>query len=153
MPPYHWLRHHRRAQKNHIYSFNQALGDSLMMVPTWTETCWSFIVNYTVAEHWIGLEFKSDHASAWQKKKKPYIFISIVKTNSCTASQIYFILEQHSTCFGRSFRQSSGVYDCTYSIRYKSYRFCDCFLADAVCTVLDSWWWTERPSETCRVLF
>ena len=24
---------------------------------------------------------------------------------------------------------------------------------DAVCTVLDSWWWTERPSETCRVLF
>jgi hypothetical protein len=23
----------------------------------------------------------------------------------------------------------------------------------AVCTVLDSWWWTERPSETCRVLF
>ena len=23
----------------------------------------------------------------------------------------------------------------------------------AVCTVLNSWWWTERPSETCRVLF
>jgi len=22
-----------------------------------------------------------------------------------------------------------------------------------VCTVLDSWWWTEKPSETCRVLF
>jgi len=32
MPPYHWLRHHRRAhKKNHIYiySFSQALGDSL----------------------------------------------------------------------------------------------------------------------------
>jgi len=24
--------------------------------------------------------------------------------------------------------------------------------ADTVCTVLDSWWWTERPSKTCRVL-
>jgi hypothetical protein len=24
---------------------------------------------------------------------------------------------------------------------------------DAVCTALDSYWWTERPSETCRVLF
>jgi hypothetical protein len=24
---------------------------------------------------------------------------------------------------------------------------------DAVCTVLDPWWWTERLSETCRVLF
>ena len=26
-------------------------------------------------------------------------------------------------------------------------------IPDAVCTVLDSWWWTERPSKTCRVLF
>jgi hypothetical protein len=26
-------------------------------------------------------------------------------------------------------------------------------IPDAVCTVLDSWWWTERPSETCRVIF
>ena len=24
---------------------------------------------------------------------------------------------------------------------------------DAVCTVLGSWWWTKRPSETCRMLF
>jgi len=23
----------------------------------------------------------------------------------------------------------------------------------AVCTVLNSWWWTERPSETCTVSF
>ena len=28
----------------------------------------------------------------------------------------------------------------------------DCLLPDAVRTVLDSWWWTERQSETCRVL-
>jgi hypothetical protein len=25
-------------------------------------------------------------------------------------------------------------------------------IPDAVCTVLDSWWWTERSSETCRVI-
>ena len=24
---------------------------------------------------------------------------------------------------------------------------------DAVCTVLDSWWWTKIPTDTCRVLF
>jgi len=24
-------------------------------------------------------------------------------------------------------------------------------IPDAVCTALNSWWWTERPSETCRV--
>jgi hypothetical protein len=26
-------------------------------------------------------------------------------------------------------------------------------IRDAACAVLDSWWWTERPSETCRMLF
>ena len=29
--------------------------------------------------------------------------------------EIYFILKWHSTCFGRSFRQSPGVQDRTYS--------------------------------------
>jgi len=37
------------------------------------------------------------------------IIIAIVKPTRCTISQIYFILEQNSTCFGRSFRSSSGV--------------------------------------------
>jgi len=35
-----------------------------------------------------------------------------------------FILEWHSTCFGRSFRPSSGVQDCTYSNRQLSKRYC-----------------------------
>jgi len=34
--------------------------------------------------------------------------------------------------------------DSTYSKRH---------LPLAVCTVLNSWWWTERPPETCRVSF
>ena len=51
------------------------------------------------------------------------------------------ILEWNSTCFGRSFRTSSGITDCTYS----------CQTDTAVCTVLNCWWWKERPSETCRV--
>jgi hypothetical protein len=34
---------------------------------------------------------------------------SIVKPTICTTSQIYFILEQHTTCFGRSLRPSLGV--------------------------------------------
>jgi hypothetical protein len=32
--------------KNHIYSFSQALGGSLRMVPTWTETCWSIYYDF-----------------------------------------------------------------------------------------------------------
>jgi hypothetical protein len=35
--------------------------------------------------------------------------ISIVKPSRCTISQIYFILEQQSTCFRQSLCPSSGV--------------------------------------------
>jgi len=35
--------------------------------------------------------------------------VSIVKPSRCTISQICFILEQNSTCFGRSLPPSSGV--------------------------------------------
>jgi len=89
--------------------------------------------------------------------------ISIVKPTRCT-SVSNFILEWYSTCFGRSFLPSSGVQDCTYSNSHLSNRYC-CLLANkqsevsvwhmpvAVCTVFNSWWWTERPPETCRVSF
>ena len=43
--------------------------------------------------------------------------------------QIYFILEWHSTCFGRSFHPSSGVQDCTHNNRHLSSRYC-CLLAN-----------------------
>jgi len=46
---------------------------------------------------------------------------------------------------------------------YMSYRFTDSLRAGsgrnwfrpdpAVCTVKNSWWWTEELSETCRVVF
>ena len=53
-------------------------------------------------------------------------FISIVKPTRCT---IFEFIEYHSTCFGRSFRPSSGVQDWTYSVRYMSYRLVDCLPA------------------------
>jgi len=58
--------------------------------------------------------------------RKHNFHISIVKPTRCT---IFEFIEYHSTCFGRSFRPSSGVRDCTYSIRYMSYRLVDCLLA------------------------
>jgi len=45
--------------------------------------------------------------------------------------QIYFILELLSTCFGRSFRRSQGVQDCTYSNGHLSNRYC--CLTNACC--------------------
>ena len=85
-----------------------------------------------------------------------------------------FILEWYSTCFGQFLCPSSGVFHCTYSNMYMSYRFADSLRAGsgcsilillaschqtciaytiAVCTVENSWWWTEELSDTCRVSF
>jgi hypothetical protein len=43
-------------------------------------------------------------------------------------AQFFEFIEYHCTCFGRSFLPSSGVQDCTYNVRYMSYRFVDCLL-------------------------
>jgi hypothetical protein len=79
---------------------------------------------------------------------------SICLTNAC--------LEWHCTGFWRSFRPSSGVQDCTFSNSHSWSRYCFLLTSKqtavsvwqmpvAVCTVLNSWWWTERSSETCSV--
>ena len=60
-----------------------------------------------------------------------------------------FILEWNSTCFEQFFCPSSGVFHWTHS-----YGICHTRLltyTNAVCTVKNSWWWTEELSETCRV--
>jgi hypothetical protein len=105
------------------------------------------------------------------------MFISIVKPTRCTSFSNLFYFRITLYTF-RSFRPSSGLQDCTYSIRYMSNRNCYLLASGnemerqfhvvpaskqsalfvwhipvAVCTVLNSWWWTERPSKTCRVLF
>jgi len=74
-------------------------------------------------------------------------WISIVKPTRCASVSNYFILEWHTTCFGRSFRPSSGEQ------ASKQTAVSVWHTPVAVCTVLISWWWTERPSETCRVSF
>ena len=68
-----------------------------------------------------------------------------IKPTTCTNFSNLF-LEWNSTCFGQFLWTSSEVFwlytqqTCmTYSI--------------AVCTVKNSWWWTEELSETCRVSF
>jgi len=58
-----------------------------------------------------------------------------------------FLHAKHATYFSVCFREflcpSSGVFHCTHN---NTYRF-------AVCTVKNSWWWTEELSETYRVSF
>ena len=58
-------------------------------------------------------------------------YISIVKPTKCTSFRVYWILKIYWKA-GWFFCPLSGVQDCTYSIRYMSYRLVDCLLAGTV---------------------
>jgi hypothetical protein len=92
------------------------------------------------------------------------------KTNRCTEFQFYWYY--YSTCFGQTFCPSSAVLSSTWALvkfmqlwpyatrsrmglhltpgskrssqLYKMYQ--------SWCTAKNSWWWTERLPETCRVV-
>jgi len=91
------------------------------------------------------------------KKLGPYI--SIVKPSRCTVSQIYFILEQHSTCFYPFIIRSLRLYIQHNTIRVlwvlaskqpqNLYDICLMLYVQSL-TPDDG---TEKPSETCVVLF
>jgi hypothetical protein len=93
--------------------------------------------------------------------------ILIIKPNRCTNFSNLF-LEWNSTCFGQFLYQSSGVFHCTngngisHTVLLTAVEQKDLLLLAscqdifmtyiiAVCTVINSWWWTEELSETCRV--
>ena len=101
----------------------------------------------------------------------PYIVInSYTKPTRCTNFSNLF-LEYNSTYFGQFLCPSSGVFHCTHSNGiYHTSLLTSCgqefvliLLASckhtcmtytiAVCTVRNSWWWTEELSEICRVVF
>jgi hypothetical protein len=74
-----------------------------------------------------------------------------------------FIFPWKSTCFGQFLYPSSGFYSLYTQQWFMSYRFVDSFRAGparklSTCHVpflsvqwINSWWWTEELSETCRV--
>jgi len=63
------------------------------------------------------------------------MFLSTVNPTRCTNVSNYFIFEKH--CWLVASEQTAVLFD-------------KCLIA--VCTVLNSWWWKERPPET-RVFF
>jgi hypothetical protein len=89
----------------------------------------------------------------------------IIKPTRCTNFTNLFWRE--TTCFGQFACPSSGVYSLYTQQRHMSYRFVDSFRAGAyaparnlyVCHIpqlysvqwINSWWWTDELSETCRV--
>ena len=61
--------------------------------------------------------------------------------------QVYVIQVLWPLASGKEMERSSISFPLA-----SSHRTCMTY-TDTVCTVLDSWWWTERPSETCTMLF
>jgi hypothetical protein len=78
---------------------------------------------------------------------------------------------QWPTYFRRLLRQSSGAQNCTHNLWHMSSVLAATasvgemeltpasgrskqawHIPDAVCTVLSSWWWSEKPPDTCRAL-
>jgi len=78
-------------------------------------------LNFYGQFRWISA-FK--HFVWYSRGRQSSISISVVNPTRCINVSVYFILEWHSTCFGRSFRPSSGVQDFTYSNRHLSNRYC-----------------------------
>ena len=93
----------------------------------------------------------------------------IIKPTRCTNFSKLF-LEWNSTCFGQFLCPSSRVFHCTHSngvchtglltaceqehllLLTSCQKTCMTYTI-AVCTVKNSWWWTEELSEICRVSF
>jgi hypothetical protein len=82
------------------------------------------------------------------------------KTNRCTEFQFYWYY--YSACFGQPFCSSSGVLSCTSVLVHfiqswwlfatRSKQSQPHKIYQSRCTTKNSWWWTERLSETCRVV-
>ena len=94
----------------------------------------------------------------------------VIKPTRCTNSTNLF-LSWNSTCFGQFVCPSSGVYSLYTHQWYTSYRFVDSFRTgprwncSSILVLLkslwhipllsvqwiNSWWWAEELSETCRI--
>jgi hypothetical protein len=72
-----------------------------------------FMVVHTIRRYvflsWCRPNFHNTDVNILIAATRHSVSTSTIKPTRCTISQIYFILEKHSTCFGRSLRPSSGV--------------------------------------------
>jgi hypothetical protein len=81
--------------------------------------------------------------------------VPIVKPTRCTSFSNYFLLHNtlHVSDGLPSINRSSRPHIQRQAyVKQLQVAVSVWHMPVAVCTVLNSWWWTERPSETCRVL-
>jgi len=104
--------------------------------------------------HWCNLVKFDVHVIVHRDK------FLIIKPTRCNNFSNLF-LEWNSTCFGQFLCPSSRVFTVHSNsaghigslTAASSYQQTCMIYTIAVCTVKNSWWWTEELSETCRVSF
>jgi hypothetical protein len=117
---------------------------------------------------WSYVVLENDNFVSITKSRKRHTFLTIKPTRCTNLSNLF--LEWNSTCFGQFLCPSSGVFHCTHSngichtglltaceqeqmlLLTSCQQTCMTYTI-AVCTVKNSWWWTEELSETCRISF
>jgi len=109
------------------------------MIESYNNRRYKFSITKQRGCHMILLWVKFDFHRAAHRN-----IISIVKPTRCTNVLFYF---------GMTVHVSDGL-----SVHHQEFKTVHtetdiCQTDTAVCTVLNSRWWTERPSETCRVSF
>ena len=133
--------------------YRLSLGTASQLARVWPDT--------TIFCHWHGT--CSLQNGAWEFDVHVTVHrdkFLIIKPNRCTNFSNLFWKE--TTCFGQFLCPSSGVFHCTHSngichtgllTACKQDQDGAPFHPDPVCTVKNSWWWTEELSETCRISF
>jgi hypothetical protein len=125
-----------------------------------------FTGSYTEVQEWMCLVLVSSFLFRSDTRKWLFMgtfewHISIVKPTRCTSfsNLFYFVvaLYMFRTVFPSIIRSlrlyiQHQVKQILLTLASKQSAQSVWHMPDAVCTVLDSWWWTERSSETCRVL-
>ena len=122
-------------------------------MPSWLKYCFIFISP-------LRLSREQKHRTSLHVTVHRVKFLIIKPTRSTNFSNLF--LEWNSMCFGQFLCPPSGVFRCTHSngiCHTGLLTACEQdqdgseFHPDLVCTMKNSWWWTEELSETCRVSF
>ena len=156
---------------NHVYylstkSYFEKIHPPALIIGKWW-LCWPSQTTIYIAEynklsylketnyHWYNLKFDV-HRAVHRN------IISVVKNQpDAPMYQILFYFGMTLYMFrmvfpsiissSRLYIQLSNRYCCLPASKHTAVSFWQMLVA--VCTVLNCWWWTERPSETCRVSY
>jgi hypothetical protein len=96
----------------------------------------------------VGLKCGCSMSAVWELPCYTIASVSMVKPKRCTNFQVYWLSLYMFRMVFPSIIRTPRLY-----MQHQVYVSEPVWHKPvSVCTVLDSWWWIEKPSETCRVI-